>query len=328
MSQASGKKRKASVPAQPSVALEEAERSIIAVCQASDRMVDQDSLQAETMLAPELMLAACNRLLNKGRLVSFMRGSSVCFALQSRAEAKKLFGLSTEERLIYQEVEKSANEGATVKTLRAVSNLSQVQVANILKTLEDRLLVQSVKSVVAAKKVYMVHGLTPSAKLTGGSWYSGAEFDHELIRALQQVATGYLENKGQAGAATILSFITQTGIVRGKQPSLRDMEQVLQALVYDARIEMLHNARVEEHHTGETIYQAVPPLPSIEKYAINFTSIPPFVDCQQCPACAQRRDDVPCEMMDAWLSRAVTSHDARPDERQGSRPYSRTHDAA
>lgn len=31
----------------------------------------------------------------------------------------------------------------------------------------------------------MLVGLEPSRELTGGSWYSGTDFDYELIRVLQ-----------------------------------------------------------------------------------------------------------------------------------------------
>ena len=59
------------------------------------------------------------------------------------------------------------------------------QVNKVLKKLEVRKLVQPVKSVTSKnKKMYIVYGLEPSRELTGGSWYSGSEFDHELITQL------------------------------------------------------------------------------------------------------------------------------------------------
>ena len=96
-------------------------------------------------------------------VVSFKRGASLAFALQSEAEAAKRVGLSAEELLIYQGVEKSTNEGTTVKELRAASNLPQHQVSKILK----QVLVQPVKSVMAKKKVAFAHARRRAASPAG-----------------------------------------------------------------------------------------------------------------------------------------------------------------
>lgn len=61
--------------------------------------------------------------------------------------------------------------GIWTKDLKHKSNLQQPQVAKILKTLESRKLVKSVKSVTSGnKKLYMLFELEPSREVTGGAW--------------------------------------------------------------------------------------------------------------------------------------------------------------
>ena len=58
--------------------------------------------------------------------------------------------------------------------LRARTNLQQPAVARMLKALETRGLVKSVRSVAnGSRKVYMLRGLEPAREVTGGAWYTG-----------------------------------------------------------------------------------------------------------------------------------------------------------
>ena len=87
-------------------------------------------------------------------------------------------GLSAEEVLVYQAVEAAGNVGIWTKELRARTNLQQPAVARMLKALEARGLVKSVRSVAnGSRKVYMLSGLEPAREVTGGAWYTGHEFD-------------------------------------------------------------------------------------------------------------------------------------------------------
>lgn len=54
------------------------------------------------------------------------------------------------------------------------TNLAQPIITKILKTLEGRKLVKSVKNVNnPSRKVYMLYELEPSRELTGGAWWVG-----------------------------------------------------------------------------------------------------------------------------------------------------------
>ncbi len=53
------------------------------------------------------------------------------------------------------------------------TNLAQPQITKILKALEGRNLIKSIKSVNnPSRKLYMCYELEPSRELTGGAWYA------------------------------------------------------------------------------------------------------------------------------------------------------------
>jgi len=256
----------------------------------------------------DMLLEALNGLLQSGRLA--MRrapGGAILFELQSdeaASRARVLDGLSAEDRLIYQEIERSGENGIRSKDLRMRSNLQQQQVAKVLRTLEGRGLVRSVKSVAAKnQKLYMLAGLEPSSAVTGGSWYTDEQdFDHALIQVLQQAALEYVARSGtiSATAQQVLDFITSTGLIRGKPLRLGDIDSILQSLVYDARLEMTRD--ISSALGGCTTYKL---LQLDNAFAPNHTRVP----CAVCPSfneCMPGAEVNPedCDYLTRWLDRA------------------------
>jgi len=279
--------------------MEMAAAQIIKVCNAHEGgIVTQKVLEEKlSALPPELMLQGLNRLLQQGRLVSVVgqKDGKLRFKLQSAEDAAKLAGLTAEDRLVLQEVERSSAAGVSTKDLKTRTNLQTQQLGRVLKKLETRKLVQHVKSVASKnKKMYLLYGLEPTREITGGSWYSGAEFDHELIRVLSTAGLQYIGSKEKATAAEVHAFINESGLIRGKQLRLEDVDAVLQTLVYDARAEMTQDGR----HGNEHVYRIVQPLRSIETMVDSLMSLPPAT-CE-CPACLEKIGQ-PCAAMSAWL---------------------------
>lgn len=250
---------------------------ILQVCGNSQNGVGQEVIESELKgkFDQALMLKALNTLLSKGRLVSSMRANNkLVFKVQSIEEAQRLQGLTGEDRLILQEVEKAGNVGIATRELRMKANMQHPAVAKILKKLEDRRLVQPVKSVASKnKKVYMLAGLEPARELTGGSWYIDGEFDYELIAVLQKASTAYIQQREKATAHEVHDFIRTSGLIKGKQLRPQDIEAVLQSLVYDARLEQSIDPLVAN---GEPVYRMVLMDPSIGTHALDLIQWDPW----------------------------------------------------
>lgn len=74
----------------------------------------------------------------------------------------------------------------------------------MLKTLETRKLVRPVKSHAAKnKKMYILYDLDASKEITGGAFYSGQDFDHELIQQLQQHALSFIAKEEGANVQKV-----------------------------------------------------------------------------------------------------------------------------
>ena len=83
-----------------------------------------------------------------------------------------------------------------MRDIRVKSNLVQTQLMRILRSLESRKLIKSVKSVQASKrKVYMLYELTPHESITGGAWYSDQDFESEFVEVLNQHCLKFLKQK-------------------------------------------------------------------------------------------------------------------------------------
>ena len=305
---ARGKKATAAAPS-PTVAGGAADKTEVAAaaiakfCATQEgRTVRQEVLEEKLRpsLSQDLLLAGLNRLMGQGRLLSFVRPNQrLSFKLQSAEEAAKLQGLSAEDRLVFQEVERASTAGISTKDLKTRANMQTPALTRVLKKLEGRKLVQHVKSVASKnKKMYLLVGLEPTREITGGSFYSGVEFDHELIRVLAQSALAYMQRKETATAAEVHAFIGESGLIRGKQLRLEDVDAVLQTLVYDARAEVTHDPR----HGSENVYRVVQQLASVEAMVDSLMTLPP-VGCESQGAC----DDEHQAAMSAWLELAVPS---------------------
>lgn len=157
----------------------------------------------------------------------------------------KLRELNGSELIIYQLIEKEANMGIWIRDLKRKSNLSQQQIPKILKSLMTRKLVKCEKSVESKnRKVYMLYNLEPAKEITGGSWYSGSEFDIEFMKALEQAITKFMQKKHVdnklvcVSAEQVAQFIQSTGIFT-VTCSVEEIEKILNSLSFDGIIERI-----------------------------------------------------------------------------------------
>jgi len=107
-----------------------------------------------------------------------------------------LIGSDDEEKIVYSIIERAGNKGIWIRDIRFQSNLSQTQLNKVLKNMESQKLIKSVKSVAASKKkVYMLNEIEPDRSVTGGSWYSGNDYESEFIEVLGQQCLRFLLEK-------------------------------------------------------------------------------------------------------------------------------------
>ena len=130
--------------------------------------VKQEVLEQSLSHIPQSeMLGALNQLMTSGKVVACPgHDKKLVFRLQSDEQAAKFQGLSAEDRLIYQEIEKSEGSGVSNKDLRIRTGMQPQPLTQVLKTLETRRLIKPVKSVNAKnKKLYILFDVEASKEV-------------------------------------------------------------------------------------------------------------------------------------------------------------------
>ncbi|GBN94692.1 DNA-directed RNA polymerase III subunit RPC6, partial [Araneus ventricosus] len=202
------------------------------------------------------------------------KGKQLVYAYKNAS--RKSQGADNEEKLILEAVKKSGNDGIAPKDIKYATNLPQPQITKILKGMEARRLVKSVVSS-SKKKLFLLYGLEPSHAVTGGTFYSGQEFETEFVDVLGEQCYRYLlQAKGLAeklsdpvsqrhasfkSSREICDYINSLKISK-VELKLPDIEKILEALIYDDKVEksVSLTSSSSKGSGSENFYRTIKPL--------------------------------------------------------------------
>ncbi|GLJ04751.1 hypothetical protein SUGI_0002600 [Cryptomeria japonica] len=254
-----------------------------------------DKIMEENLRGVELgvRVQAINSLLQKRQIQMFKQGDFIVYKRQAKDESGRFRGLSTEDMLVYQAIQKAGNMGIWTKDMKRETNLQQPQITKAIKNLETRSLIKGVKPVSnQAKKVYMLAELTPSKEITGGAWYTGQTFDADLFMISNQFlifmvihSRGFL---GQviATIGSIADYIKKLGIANVELNS-DELMQILDMLVLDGSVE-----KVRSTGTGDFISIPVNEFCfRVSQTRIQESSAFTDIPCGVCPVLHECTDD-------------------------------------
>ena len=168
---------------------------ILKICQEHDKGVTEKVLR-KTMsdVDADTRAAATNKLLNEGKIELFLQGNQPLYRLKDHERNK---GSDAEEKVVYSIIEEAGNKGIWLREIRNRSNLNVKLLNKVIKNMETKKIIKSIKAVNALKKkVYMLYNLEPDRAVTGGSWYSNdQDFEVEFVDILNQQCYQYLKSK-------------------------------------------------------------------------------------------------------------------------------------
>lgn len=312
----------ASLGVPESVSFVDLEERILQLCSESpEGTISDDTISRDQpLIDTERRMKALQRLLSQGKieLMRSKQGHTLLYRLKTTALSPTAFGkgFEREERLVYQLIESSGNKGIWIRDIKNKSNLIQTQISKILKKLESKKLIKSVKSVQASKKkIYMLYDMTPDETLTGGAFYSDQEFESEFVDMLNHQCLKFLQQKAFKARAThseplaqasaslcstqeVHSFITQLGISNVKL-TVDNIRMILDTLIYDGRAEVQVTARLSQAGGDvQRLYRVAKPVLT----DTGFNRIP----CGICPVINHCCDGgaispVTCIYMKDWL---------------------------
>ncbi|CAI5949356.1 unnamed protein product, partial [Closterium sp. NIES-64] len=223
---------------------------------------------------------AINGLLQKRALQLFKSGDTLLYKHVSQDQAVQFKGLSPEDLLLYQAIKQAGNAGIWTRDMKTRTNLQQPQITKIIKTLEGRKLIKAVKSVNnKSRKLYMLYELEPSREVTGGAWYTDAEFDAEFISALRQLCLTHIVKLGGDTLEGVVEAVRRAGSGGREDLRMEDFRQVISTLVFDRELDVFistGSGKDSRFPVGAEVYR---PSRSRAPESSAFTNIP----CGVCP---------------------------------------------
>lgn len=262
------------------------------------------------------LFSAVNHLLQRGLFKAYTSGGNPFFEVVKRSDAEKLISMNGDEKMIYELIAAAGSEGIWIKHLKMRTNLHDTIMRRCLKSLENGRYIKDVRSVKApAKKLYMLRELQPSSEVTGGPWFTDSELDTEFVHHLLTISYKFIHSKSYPKPPAVLyeadhtayptasdvhSFLSHSQVTQ-VELDLSDVQDLLQVLIYDGRIERRNDDtfRAGQHAKGD------PQDP--------FTEAP----CGTCPVFHLCNESGPisastCEYFDIWLNGNLDPQDGKP----------------
>jgi DNA-directed RNA polymerase III subunit RPC6 len=183
---------------------------------------------------------AINTLSRDGQLLVFTtQQGKYRWKLESDERYTKLQGLGQTDRIVYEAIERSSNQGIWIKDLRKRTNITgNHDLEKSLKILLSRKLIKSEESVAGKnKKVFMLYELTPAVEVTGGVWYTAKTKDVDLpfVKDMKKAITIVLGKTGPATAEFLANYLREKKAAKIELTS-NDIKTLCTTMVYDGTL--------------------------------------------------------------------------------------------
>lgn len=246
---------------------------ILTICRINPEGVDEDTMmeQLEHFTLQERIIGI-NKLLAHCRLQLLQddQGRNLYKEI-CRSTSNKLKNLTTEGMLIYNYITESGAVGISARHLQSKSNILGPQVFTILKDLESRLLVKSVRSTENGNpKVFLPYEVEPSNKLIGGAYCTEADLDLEFIQVLRATCLHLIKKRTSCSLKDLQWFVKNNNIAKVEMQN-EDIFAILHTLILDGLIEIVGDENDD--------YDAFRLTRVLVPNKIPFTGIP----CGMCP---------------------------------------------
>jgi len=226
------------------------------------------------------------------------QGDVTAYKLIKQEEANKLAGLSSEQRLVYDVCDRASNKGIWTRDIKLATNIPQHNLTKILKVLEVKNLIKSVRSIASkSKKLYMLFDQMPTKEITGGPWYTDQEFDQKFTEELGKFIVKAVGSRGRANINDISEIVKNSGVFKVELRE-EDIALMLNTLVYDGDLD-----EIGKHYSSTKYYQKVKNNNNDDN---NNRIIKQEVPCLNCPVISQCTEGglvspTTCEYLQKWL---------------------------
>ncbi|KAM0672929.1 subunit C34 of DNA-directed RNA polymerase III [Ordospora colligata] len=173
----------------------------------------------------------------------------------------KSLGISGDdyELMIYNLVSQNGGEGVWLKTIKDKTNMPHTLIGKVLRSMEAKRIIKSVKCLKNNRKMYVLYDETPSEEITGGTWFHDNDVDFECVSKILEIVLLYLEkNTTSEDGQTlpeyeanptiddILEYIKKLNILSIPLKH-GDLEVIADILVFDGKAEKLYSEAINRY---------------------------------------------------------------------------------
>ena len=144
---------------------------------------NEDSKVLQAVASVEKLLPLIARLTKESLVITHKTSTGSSWAMRPRKVANDIRSLGKDERMVFEVIEASHEEGAWIRQIKNKTGLKDTHsLEKLVAKLVRQKLVKSIKNVKAMhQKTYMLAYLAPSDTITGGSFYDAGVLDESLV---------------------------------------------------------------------------------------------------------------------------------------------------
>lgn len=202
----------------------------------SNGLTENDMITKFPTLTKAKLSSHLNTLLRTKQIEIHNNGTDLLY--------KKASSSIEEERIIYQLITQS--KGLWLRDIKMRTNIPQNLIAKLLKQMENKKMIKSLKSVKNNRKVYVLYDDKPSEELTGGVWFNDGDVDSELVEEIIKIVHAHLCRKRSANTTiNIEEYIGINDIIKYLEESkvmtvtlnYEDVETLMNVMVYQELVQ-------------------------------------------------------------------------------------------
>jgi DNA-directed RNA polymerase III subunit RPC6 len=198
-------------------------------------------------LSKEHLVDFLNKLINSNKITIFKKDGLVYY--------KSTSGSDDYESLLLNLISQSSTEGLWFREIKEKTNMPHNLAMKILRNLENKRLIKSMKCIKNNRKVYVLYDLVPSDDVTGGYWFNENEVDLECVQNIFKIVYQFIKKNTFIEDPNCLIKINNcptlyeigeylNGLkILNYEIKEKDLKSLLDVMIYEDKIEMIEEER-------------------------------------------------------------------------------------
>lgn len=203
-------------------------------------------------ITKEALVELLNQYINANKITVYKKDNTIFYKYTS--------GTSDDfESLLLNLISQSSTEGLWFKEIKDKTNMPHNLAMKVLKSLENKRLIKSMKCVKNNRKVYVLYDLVPSDDITGGFWFNDNDVDVACVQSIYKVILQFIKqntfiedndslNKysNNPSVYEIADYINTLKILNSEVKE-SDLLVLLDVMTYDNKIEKLVDGGIDRY---------------------------------------------------------------------------------